>query len=281
MTIVGIKFSIDFLWGVLTACVCGVYILWRLSAERALRRAERLEKVLNDMNRAEISETFYKYIERGQQFYDSNRSEFVDGAEYAIDYMLGRFSFLCYLRRKGVIGSAEFSEFAYQIARTISNACIQAYMYDLYVGFDLGEIHDRPFGELIRYGIKCGNKRMKEIFVEFRGCSASRDIKCGDKRNANIRTEVMSMVKKDDSDIDGFRKYLESYYSKNSADTIFSCAKSVSSLLEKNLDELMGDEHAFDDAMRKLSQQQNISMKRIGNFRHALKQYRIYRGKMN
>lgn len=278
MTILGTPVSMDFIWGVICACVAGAFAYWRFSAERVLRRAERLENVLKDLNRKEIAETFYRFIEGGEKFYDCGKSEFLCDSERVIDYMLGRFSYLCYLRSRRVLGSSEFSEFAYQIERTISNGYVQAYIYDLYVGFEIGDARERPFGELVKYGMRIGNERMREIYREFTNVASS-DEKRRLAGKAHCSQEVENNSRETEDRSEAFKEYLRIHYSKKSADTIFCCAKAVEKELGGTLDDLTNDTASFNDSVDRLSQLGGLSQKRIGNLRHALRQFWIYRNR--
>ena len=264
------------LWNVACTLIAGVFALRQYASARLLDRAERLKKVFEDMNRAEIAETFYRFIEHTARFYDEQQSEFYEGAEQKIDYMLGWFSYLCYLRRKGILQGVEFSEFSYQISRTLENKDVQNYFYDMYLELDLGVEDERPFGELLRFGCARGNGRMRDLYKEFR---SQRGVIGKIKRWFAQFREDKRIVNPPEVTVAGdtaFRVYLGSRYSKQSADSVLSCAKAVKAKFGSWL-RPTESKQAMESALHELDAMPNLTRKRISNLKHALKQYWEFR----
>ena len=264
------------LWNVACSLIAGVFALRQYVSARLLDRAERLKKVFEDMNRAEIAETFYRFIEHSARFYDEQKSEFYEGAEQKIDYMLGWFSYICYLRRKGILQGAEFSEFSYQISRALENKDVQNYFYDMYHELDLGVEDERPFGELLRFGCARGNGRMRDLYKEF---SSQRGVISKIKRwfaQFWVDKQVVSPSEETVADDTTFRVYLGSRYSKQSADSVFSCANAVKAKFGSWLSPTESKQ-AMESALHELDAMPSLTRKRISNLKHALKQYWEFR----
>jgi len=271
---------------VITTIASGYFFWKKERAERSVARADKLNQILQKLEEGEVATTFYSLVEQGKPFFANG--EFVDEeAERSVDKMLNCLSYLCYLRRRRVIARAEFEEFAYWIARTISNDQVIDYLECLYEKYRL-EVDERPFVELIRYGRWIGIDRVDELWsnfmanrpwweriadwllriiwgmwCEFRNIGRSRKDDVLGERDDSVATE----------DLQDFRAFLKRNYSAKSASSIFTCAMGVAGLLGKPLSKLASTMAQLDISLRQLNQQGQERWADLSNYRHALKTF--------
>lgn len=102
---------------------------WRksISTKRADYLNELTGKIRSD---PDIKEAFY-LIEYDEPWYSL---EFHEGGELEskMDKMLSYFSYICYLKKRKIIGKREFDYFKYEIERIVHNTDIIDYFYNLY-----------------------------------------------------------------------------------------------------------------------------------------------------
>ena len=86
-----------------------------------------------------------------------------DDFEHKIDELLSYLSYICYLKKERNISKKEFRILQYEINRTCTSPCIQAYLWNLY-HFSQKQGSECSFQYLIDYGIK--NKLIDKSFLK-------------------------------------------------------------------------------------------------------------------
>lgn len=125
-------------------------VQWRKSVliKRAELIDEILEKFRTDANiRKAVYQFDYDQFWYNEKFHDtSTRENYVDiGLEY--------FSYVCYLRKIGILRRKDFELFRYIIYRALSNLGVQDYFYNLY-HFSRAQHTDFPFPALLWFAKK-------------------------------------------------------------------------------------------------------------------------------
>ena len=143
-------------WAKIIACLATAFgvimgvVQWRKSVliKRAELIDEILEKFRTDANIRKAVYLFdYDQFWYNEKFHDTGRRE--DCVDIGLEY----FSYVCYLRKIGILRRKDFVLFRYIVYRALSNFGIQDYFYNLY-HFSQAQHTDFPFPTLLWFARK-------------------------------------------------------------------------------------------------------------------------------
>ena len=107
----------------------GGFALRKWNMTMKLRRAEYIKSLFDEI-RTNPKIEFYKF-EYDNEWYNRYFHQSGD-LEKNIDYTLSFFSYICYLRKNGILNKADFAYFRYELDRITHNEQFKYYMYNLY-----------------------------------------------------------------------------------------------------------------------------------------------------
>lgn len=143
-------------WAKIIACLATAFgviigvVQWRKSVliKRAELIDEILEKFRTDANIRKAVYLFdYDQFWYNEKFHDTSRRE--DCVDIGLEY----FSYVCYLRKIGILRRKDFALFRYIVYRASSNLGVQDYFYNLY-HFSQAQHADFPFPALLWFASK-------------------------------------------------------------------------------------------------------------------------------
>lgn len=136
-----------------SATVFGVImgiIQWRKSV--LIKRAELIDEILEKFRTdANIRKAVYLF-DYDQLWYNEKFHEKSAKEDY-VDIGLEYFSYVCYLRKIGILRRTDFALFRYSVYRALSNLGTQDYFYNLY-HFSKSQHADFPFPALLWFASK-------------------------------------------------------------------------------------------------------------------------------
>lgn len=140
----------------------GIFAYRQWIASIQIKRTELIQQIMTCLRfDEEMAETMYT-IEYDYSWYDITFHDRNDGFEHRIDKLLSYLSYICYLKKEGNISANEFRILQYEINRTCTSPCVQAYLWNLY-HFSKEQGSECSFQYLIDYGIK--NKMIDKSFL--------------------------------------------------------------------------------------------------------------------
>ena len=138
--------------------VGGLFVFYQWQHNNRLKRADYINKLTEKIRTDEmIKETIYmfEYDENwySEEFYSSG------DLEIKVDKTLSYFSYICYLKSRGIITKKELCFFQYELDSIFRNHQVQDYLYNLY-HYSNGLGIAMTFKYLFDYGKK------EKIFIE-------------------------------------------------------------------------------------------------------------------
>ena len=125
-------------------------VQWRRSV--LIKRAELIDAILEKF-RTDANIRKAVYLLDYDQFWYTDKFHNRRGKEDYVDIGLEYFSYVCYLRKVGILRRGDFALFRYTIFRALSNLGIQDYFYNLY-HFSRAQHADFPFPALLWFARK-------------------------------------------------------------------------------------------------------------------------------
>ena len=151
-------------WSPIFASVAGgLWALFEWHRSNNEKRAEFLDAMLKRFYEDEIRDFFYRCIDsESQDWYDRGKENVAFMKQ--VDSAFSFFSYLCYLRMKGLIEKKEFDFFSYQIDRLLNNQQTWHYLLSL-IEIEKEQKLKNPFSALMEYGHSSGFNA--EIFARY------------------------------------------------------------------------------------------------------------------
>lgn len=148
---------------IIMVIIGGLFAFTRWNASNQIKRTELIKQIIEQLRfDKEMTATMY-IIEYDDSWYDkdfhNNNSDF----EHQVDKLLSYLSYICYLKKENNIRKREFRILQYEINRTCTSPCAQAYLWNLY-HFSLKQGSNCSFQYLIDYGIK--HKLIDKLFLK-------------------------------------------------------------------------------------------------------------------
>ena len=109
-----------------------------------------------------LSAAFYQ-IEYDEEWYNDGFHGNED--ERRMDALLSQLDYLCYARKKGLIGKAVFDYFEYTLQRVVNNKCVRNYLWNLY-HFSNATHTKSPLADLTEYMKKGLTKEGQDLFED-------------------------------------------------------------------------------------------------------------------
>lgn len=114
----------------LCAVVASVFALLEFRRTNRLKAASHLKEVIVRLRSDREASRFIQAVDYGEFKYD--RSFANSELERQVDSTLESLSYLCYLRKKGIIGEDEFGFAEYEITRLLMDKEVQKYLFNFY-----------------------------------------------------------------------------------------------------------------------------------------------------
>lgn len=148
---------------IILVIIGGVFAYKQWTASNQIKRTELIKQIMERLRfDKEMADTMYT-IEYDDSWYDIDFHDGDDDFEHKIDELLSYLSYICYLKKEKNISKKEFRILRYEINRTCTSPCIQAYLWNLY-HFSQKQGAECSFQYLIDYGIK--NKLIDKSFLK-------------------------------------------------------------------------------------------------------------------
>ena len=131
----------------------GLFAFTRWNASNQIKRTEHIKQIIEQLRfDKEMTTTMY-IIEYDDAWYDEDFHNGNSDFEHQVDKLLSYLSYICYLKKENNISKREFRILQYEINRTCTSPCVQAYLWNLY-HFSRSQGSKCSFQYLIDHGIQ-------------------------------------------------------------------------------------------------------------------------------
>lgn len=133
------------------------------TASNQIKRTELIKQIMERLRfDKEMAKTMYT-VEYDDSWYNEDFHDGDGDFEHQVDELLSYLSYICYLKKERNISRKEFRILQYEINRTCTSPCVQAYLWNLY-HFSRRQGSKCSFQYLIDYGIK--NRLIDKSFLK-------------------------------------------------------------------------------------------------------------------
>ena len=140
---------------ILLVGVGGFFALFQWISANRIKRAELINQIVERLRfDQEMVSTMYM-IEYDHSWYDDSFHDGTNCVEAKIDKFLSYLSYICYMRKMGIIQKKEFAILEYELRRTCSSHNVCAYLWNIY-HFSKKQNLKCTYQFLIDYGIENG-----------------------------------------------------------------------------------------------------------------------------
>lgn len=113
------------------AIIGGLFVFYQWQHNNRLKKADYINELTEKIRTDEmIKETIYMF-DYDEDWY-SKEFHLSGDLERKVDKTLSYFSYICYLKDRGIITKKELCFFQYQLERILKNQQVQDYLYNLY-----------------------------------------------------------------------------------------------------------------------------------------------------
>lgn len=133
------------------------------TASNQIKRTELIKQIMERLRfDKEMAKTMYT-VEYDDSWYNEDFHDGDGDFEHQVDELLSYLTYICYLKKERNISRKEFRILQYEINRTCTSPCVQAYLWNLY-HFSRRQGSKCSFQYLIDYGIK--NRLIDKSFLK-------------------------------------------------------------------------------------------------------------------